>query len=565
MEKYKNKYIKYKNKYLKYKKKNIKNKMNGGDNSIRIEPELWKNIIIDEKNLITLHNNSLFKLIIPSNRNIENYHIFNKKIKNLNKISNQKQSGRCWMFAGLNIIRNKFIEKYNLEGNFEFSQSYLFFWDKFERMNYIIHLLEDLYKKGERYNSRIIENIILNFIDDGGTWSMFQNLIKKYGLMPKCVFPETYHTSNSDNINTILKKKLKEYLRDIYNEKMDKTKALEDIYLLLVKFFGKPPNEFDWEYIDKKKKYKIIKNLTVEKFTKMIKIDLCDYICLLNDPRNELYNHFLEFAEKIKPKFILIENVIGIKNKAKDIISKLDKINYYADFRVIQASEYGIPQNRKRVFFFAAKKSNQSKEIVEKFFFNLENAKRFTQKTVIKDALFNLRKLTPKKIKNDRLNEYYESGFNIEKKLNSLTNKYISLINQNTKSNYVFNHKARYNNLRDIEIFSKLPQGGDSTHKNIRNIMPYKNRSTIFKDKYFKLQNDKISKTITSHMKFDCNMYIHPTQSRGLTPREAARIQSFSDNYFFEGTLGQCYSQIGNAVPPLLSKYLCKSIEKIND
>lgn len=287
MEKYKNKYIKYKNKYLKYKKKNIKNKMNGGDNSIRIEPELWKNIIIDEKNLITLHNNSLFKLIIPSNRNIENYHIFNKKIKNLNKISNQKQSGRCWMFAGLNIIRNKFIEKYNLEGNFEFSQSYLFFWDKFERMNYIIHLLEDLYKKGERYNSRIIENIILNFIDDGGTWSMFQNLIKKYGLMPKCVFPETYHTSNSDNINTILKKKLKEYLRDIYNEKMDKTKALEDIYLLLVKFFGKPPNEFDWEYIDKKKKYKIIKNLTVEKFTKMIKIDLCDYICLLNDPRNE--------------------------------------------------------------------------------------------------------------------------------------------------------------------------------------------------------------------------------------------------------------------------------------
>ena len=286
---------------------------------------------------------------------------------------------------------------------------------------------------------------------------------------------------------------------------------------------------------------------------------------ILNDPRNELYNHFLEFAEKIKPKFILIENVIGIKNKAKDIISKLDKINYYADFRVIQASEYGIPQNRKRVFFFAAKKSNQSKEIVEKFFFNLENAKRFTQKTVIKDALFNLRKLTPKKIKNDRLNEYYESGFNIEKKLNNLTNKYISLINQNKNSNYVFNHKARYNNLRDIEIFSKLPQGGDSTHKNIRNIMPYKNRSTIFKDKYFKLQNDKISKTITSHMKFDCNMYIHPTQSRGLTPREAARIQSFSDNYFFEGTLGQCYSQIGNAVPPLLSKYLCKSIEKIND
>ena len=95
--------------------------------------------------------------------------------------------------------------------------------------------------------------------------------------------------------------------------------------------------------------------------------------------------------------------------------------------------------------------------------------------------------------------------------------------------------------------------------------MPYKKRNKIFKDKYFKLNNHNVSKTITSHMKFDCNMYIHPTQARGLTPREAARIQSFPDNYFFEGTKSQCYSQIGNAVPPLLSKYICMALEKIND
>ena len=194
------------------------------------------------------------------------------------------------MFAGLNMIRNKFIEDYKLENNFEFSESYLFFWDKFERMNYIIYLLEDLYIKKEPFNSRIIENIILNLIDDGGGWTMLQNLIKKYGLMPKNVFPETYHTSNSEDINTILKKKLKEYLWDIYNEKMNKNKALREIYLLLVKFFGKPPYEFDWEYMDKNNKYKIKKDLNVEKFTKMVKIDLHDYICLINDPRNE-YNY----------------------------------------------------------------------------------------------------------------------------------------------------------------------------------------------------------------------------------------------------------------------------------
>ena len=335
MEKYKKKYLKYKKKYLKYKKNNIKNKMNGGEDSNTINPEFWKEIKIENKDFLTLHNNSLFNLLIPSNRNIENYHIFNKKIKNLNKIANQKQSGRCWMFAGLNMIRNKFIEDYKLENNFEFSESYLFFWDKFERMNYIIHLLQDLYMRKEPFNSRIIEYIILNLIDDGGGWSMLQNLIKKYGLIPKNVFPETYHTSNSEDINIILKKKLKEYLWDIYNEKMDKNKALKDIYLLLVKFFGKPPSEFDWEYMDKNEKYKIKKNLTVEKFTKMINIDLCDYICLINDPRNEYnYIYSIEYLNNMvegdKMKYLNVSMDI-IKEAIKKSIDNNESVYFGCD------------------------------------------------------------------------------------------------------------------------------------------------------------------------------------------------------------------------------------------
>ena len=168
------------------------------------------------------------------------------------------------------------------------------------------------------------------------------------------------------------------------------------------------------------------------------------------------------------------------------------------------------------------------------------------------------------KKKNDTNNEYIESGINVLKKIIK-TNKYIELINNKRKIKYIYNHKARYNNLRDIEIFEKLPQGADSTHSSIQDIMPYKNRSKIFKDKYYKLSNNKICKTITSHMKFDCNMYIHPTQARGLSPREAARIQSFPDDYFFVGPVSKCYSQIGNAVPPLLSSFICEAIEKIND
>ena len=285
---------------------------------------------------------------------------------------------------------------------------------------------------------------------------------------------------------------------------------------------------------------------------------------ILNDPRNELYNYFLEFAKKINPKFILIENVVGIKTRANDILTKLDEIGYQADFRILQAHDFGVPQNRRRVFFFAIKK-NQNKNLIENFFDALENFKKKSKKFLLKDALFGLRPLKPKKFKNDNKNEYFESGFNIEKINLNKSNSYLKLINSNKKTNYVYNHMARYNNERDIKIFSRLPEGADSTHKSIQDIMPYKKRNKIFKDKYFKLNNHKVSKTITSHMKFDCNMYIHPSQARGLTPREAARIQSFPDNYFFEGTKSQCYSQIGNAVPPLLSKYICMALEKIND
>ena len=285
---------------------------------------------------------------------------------------------------------------------------------------------------------------------------------------------------------------------------------------------------------------------------------------IINDPRNELYKYFIKFAQYSKPKFILIENVIGIRLKADDIIAKLNEIDYIADYRVLQASDFGIPQNRKRVFFFAIKKS-EKKILLENFFQTLEEYKMNTKKYFLKDALYGLRALKPKKFKNDRKNEYFESGFNIEEYNSKKTNSYLNLINSNKKIRYTYNHMARFNNKRDIEIFSKLPQGGDSTHSSIKSIMPYKSRGKIFKDKYFKLINNKISKTITSHMKFDCNMYIHPTQARGLTPREAARIQSFPDDYFFEGTKAQCYSQIGNAVPPLLSRYICLALEKIND
>ena len=284
---------------------------------------------------------------------------------------------------------------------------------------------------------------------------------------------------------------------------------------------------------------------------------------IINDSRNKLYKYFLEFVSKVKPRFVLIENVVGMKTKAKDIISELSVLGYDSDFVVLQASEFGLPQNRRRLFFFAIKKSSGSKSELKSFFDNLDKIRKTQKKYVLEDALYGLRKLKPKKNRNDTTNEDAISGFNIDKAGINKTNDYIKKINSNKKIKFIYNHRARYNNQRDINIFKKLPQGGDSTHPKIQDIMPYKSRKNIFKDKYFKLSSNKVCKTITSHMKFDCNMYIHPNQSRGLTPREAARVQGFSDQYFFVGPISKCYMQIGNSVPPPLSEAICKSIEKI--
>ena len=122
-----------------------------------------------------------------------------------------------------------------------------------------------------------------------------------------------------------------------------------------------------------------------------------------------------------------------------------------------------------------------------------------------------------------------------------------------------------YNNERDIEIYRRLPQGANSLHESIADIMPYSRRNDIFKDKYFKLDETQICKTITSHMKFDCNMYIHPWEARGLSPREAARIQTFPDDYILTGAQNLWYAQVGNAVPVKLARAIGVGIMKFID
>lgn len=126
----------------------------------------------------------------------------------------------------------------------------------------------------------------------------------------------------------------------------------------------------------------------------------------------------------------------------------------------------------------------------------------------------------------------------------------------------LYNHKARYCNEINLEIYRRLDQGDDSTDEKIKDIMPYSHRNHLFKDKYFKLIEDRPSRTITAHLRMDCHSHIHPTQVRAITPREAARIQSFPDDYIFMGPYLKTYMQVGNAVPPLMAQAIAEEILK---
>ncbi len=279
---------------------------------------------------------------------------------------------------------------------------------------------------------------------------------------------------------------------------------------------------------------------------------------LIDDPRNHLYKSYVRAVEIARPRFFVMENVRGMLTVAPQVVEDFAKIGYTVSYKVLNAKEYGVPQNRERLIYIGNRIGVDNAKIIEE----IEKSKVQFPQYVLGDAIYGLKPLRASRTKNDTTSNDPETGSKIARATEAKTNAYIELINQGKNYPLVFNHKARYNNDRDIEIFGRLNPGDNSNDPKIADIMPYTRRNGIFKDKYFKLEEDKVSKTITAHMKFDCNMYIHPTQARGLTPREAARIQSYPDDYFFRGAYTKTYMQIGNSVPPLLGRAIANIIKQ---
>ena len=279
---------------------------------------------------------------------------------------------------------------------------------------------------------------------------------------------------------------------------------------------------------------------------------------ILDDPRNNLYKQYLIFLSSVRPKFFIMENVKGMMNKIDEIIQNFREYlgeDYLYNYAVLKAQDYGVPQNRERFIMIGNRMGISPKDIFDEI--NKNKRKAF----VLRDALYGLPHLEAKTRKGQSGVEDVRSGLT-ERDFEYPQTEFYRFINGNKVITKLYNHKNRYNNERDIEIYRRLPQGANSLHESIADIMPYKRRNNIFKDKYFKLDENQICKTITSHMKFDCNMYIHPWEARGLSPREAARIQTFPDDYIFTGAQNMWYAQIGNAVPVKLAKAIGDGIMK---
>ena len=209
------------------------------------------------------------------------------------KITNQKKSGRCWMFAALNTMRFAVMKKLDLD-TFELSQNYTLFYDKLEKANYFLEsILETL---DEPTEGRLIAHLLSAPLNDGGQWDMAISLIKKYGVVPSWVMPETVHSTGTAKYLPILNRKLREdalELRAMAKEGKDtaarREEMLAEIYNALCILYGQPPRSFDFEYTDKDEHYHCDRNLTPHTFLeKYVGNDFDDYVVIISSPIHAL-------------------------------------------------------------------------------------------------------------------------------------------------------------------------------------------------------------------------------------------------------------------------------------
>lgn len=241
------------------------------------------------ENAIT--HNGLLKSLETRQSEIDNDFVFSIDLTK-DKVSNQKASGRCWMFAALNTFRHKLISEFKLE-DFELSQAHTFFWDKYEKSNWFMEQV--IATADQALTSRRVKFLLDVPQQDGGQWDMVVALFEKYGVVPKSVYPESVSSSNSRELNQYLNKLLRQdaqILRDVISTGADhqvvqakKEELLQEIFNFLAMNLGLPPRQFDFAYRDKDNHYHADKGITPQAFyEKYVGLKLSDYVSVINAP-----------------------------------------------------------------------------------------------------------------------------------------------------------------------------------------------------------------------------------------------------------------------------------------
>lgn len=295
---------------------------------------------------------------------------------------------------------------------------------------------------------------------------------------------------------------------------------------------------------------------------------------IIDDPRNKLYKYFVKAVEKITPKIVVMENVKGMLKVANQVAEDYESLritkngkeySYKVKYQILNSLDFSVAQSRERLIYIAVRndvmesKNIRPEDIFEQIRKNCEHNRKY----LLSDALKDIKPLEAPRIKNMNEVDSDITGKKIDvNQYENNNNAYLSLINMGRDIPYVFNHKARYCSDVNYEIYRRLNPGDDATDEKVKDIMPYAHRNHCFKDKYYKLIADRPCRTITAHLRMDCHSHIHPYQVRAITPREAARIQSFPDDYLFWGAYLKTYMQIGNAVPTMMARGIAKELKK---
>jgi bleomycin hydrolase len=270
------------------------------------------------------------------------------------KVTDQQHSGRCWLFAGLNLLRVGAMRAMGLK-DFEFSQNYAMFWDKVERANYF---LEAIIETADRdVDDRTVAHLLDAVADDGGQWNMFVAIVNKHGLVPKAVMPETQSSANTGRMNSVLRTLLRQGARSVRDAaargaaaaRAEKADVLRVVYRVLCIHLGTPPDRFDWQWTDSDREFHRDGVLTPQDFAaKYVQLPVNDYVCLVHDPRpsnpaGRTYTvQYLGNVVGAPPVIYLNVDMSMIKEIAAATLQAGEPVWFGCDVSKMMSSEYGV-------------------------------------------------------------------------------------------------------------------------------------------------------------------------------------------------------------------------------